>query len=155
MRGVRPRRRGYPLGVTDPTATVAEALRLSPIIDGHNDWAWLQREEHDYTVDGLDRRVDTDTDIPRLREGHVGGQFWSVFVEDDRSGAVAVRRTLEQIDWVHRLVARYPDLFALARSASDVEAAVASGRIASLLGAEGGHQLDDSPAVLRDRKSVV
>ncbi|WP_338145478.1 dipeptidase [Cryobacterium sandaracinum] len=83
------------------------------------------------------------------RAGQVGAQFWSVYVSDDLTGADAVQGTLEQIDWVYRLAARYPDDFGIARSAADVEAARAIGRIASLLGAEGGHSLNDSPAALR------
>ena len=133
----------------DARARVAEALALCPVIDGHNDWAYENRLHRHYSVDGLDVELATDTDIPRLRRGGVGAQFWSVFVEDEGAGAAAVQATLEQIDWVHRLVARYPDDFELARSAADVAHARSRGRIACLLGAEGGHQLNDSPAVLR------
>jgi membrane dipeptidase len=130
-------------------ATVHRVLELSPIIDGHNDWAWECRLGREYSVEGLERGLTTDTDIERLRAGGVGAQFWSVYVADDMLGADAVQGTLEQIDWVYRLVARYPDTFVMARSAEDVEAARRSGRIASLLGAEGAHCLNDSPAVLR------
>jgi membrane dipeptidase len=130
-------------------ATVASALELAPLIDGHNDWAWECRENRGYSVDGLDARLDSDTDIDRLRAGRVGGQFWSVYVEDTITGADAVQATLEQIDWVYRLTARYPDTFRIVTSAAGVEAARASGHIASLLGAEGAHSLNDSPAVLR------
>jgi len=130
-------------------ATVTAALDLAPLIDGHNDWAWECRQNRDYSVEGLDGRLDTDTDIARLRAGRVGGQFWSVYVEDTLVGADAVQGTLEQVDWVYRLAARYPETFVIARSAADVEAARAGGRIASLLGAEGAHCLNDSPAVLR------
>lgn len=130
-------------------ATVDAALELAPLIDGHNDWAWECRENSGYSVEGLDGGLATDTDIDRLRAGRVGGQFWSVYVADDLVGADAVQGTLEQIDWVYRLAARYPDTFAIARSAADVEAARSGGRIASLLGAEGGHCLNDSPGVLR------
>jgi membrane dipeptidase len=141
----------------EPAEVAAEALALCPVIDGHNDWAWECRLNRGYSVEGLDARLDSDTDIPRLRAGGVGAQFWSVFVEDEGPGAAgggvssagAVKQTLEQIDWVHRLVARYPNDFELARSAADVQHARSRGRIACLLGAEGGHQLDDSPAVLR------
>lgn len=131
-------------------AVVERALAASLIIDGHNDWAWECRENRGYSVEGLDVVVGSDTDIPRLRAGRVGAQFWSVWVEDTGQGSEAVRQTLEQIDWVHRLVARYPDDFELARSADDVVAARRRGRIASLLGAEGGHQLAGSLAVLRE-----
>jgi len=132
-----------------PTAVVARALELAPVIDGHNDWAWVCREEREYSVEGLERGLATDTDIARLRAGRVGAQFWSVYVSDDHTDADAVQGTLEQIDWVYRLAARYPREFVIARSAADVEAARADGRIASLLGAEGAHCLNDSPAVLR------
>jgi len=138
-----------PAGGTDAGARVAAALDLAPLIDGHNDWAWECRLNREYSVDGLDGALASDTDIDRLRAGRVGGQFWSVFVEDTLAGADAVQGTLEQIDWVYRLAARYPDTFVIARSAADVEAARASGRIASLLGAEGAHSVNDSPAVLR------
>lgn len=130
-------------------SVVAQALALSHIIDGHNDWAWECRERRDHSVEGLEIGLTTDTDIARLRAGRVGAQFWSVFVSDELVGADAVQGTLEQIDWVYRLAARYPDAFAIARSAIEVEAARASGRIASLIGAEGGHSINDSPAVLR------
>lgn len=143
-----------PLSQADPAETVREALALAPVVDGHNDWAWECYLNRGYSVEGLESGLATDTDIARLRAGGVGAQFWSVFVEDtkasaDGHGSDAVQQTLEQIDWVHRLVARYPDDFALARTADEVEAARASGRIASLLGAEGAHSLNDSPAVLR------
>lgn len=134
----------------DAIATVvAEALKLSPIIDGHNDWAWECRERRNYSVEDLEVSSTTDTDIARLRAGRVGAQFWSVFVKDEMEGADAVQGTLEQIDWVYRLAARYPDVFNIARSAADVERAFKNGRIASLIGAEGGHSINDSPAVLR------
>jgi membrane dipeptidase len=89
------------------------------------------------------------TDIPRLRAGGVGGQFWSVYVPASYQGQKAVTATLEQIDIVHRMVDRYPDIFALALTASDVERAFKSGRIASLIGMEGGHSIDSSIATLR------
>ncbi len=129
--------------------TVRIALETSPIIDGHNDWPWECLSRRGYSVDGLERGLSTDTDIERLRVGQVGAQFWSVYVEDVAGGAEAVQKTLEQIDWVYRLIARYPDDFRVATSAADVLAARASGHIASLLGAEGAHSLNDSPAVLR------
>ncbi|TFC33196.1 dipeptidase [Cryobacterium sp. TMT2-14] len=131
------------------SVVVEQALALAPLIDGHNDWAWECRQSRDYSVEGLGGGLSTDTDIARLRAGQVGAQFWSVYVSDDLTGADAVQGTLEQIDWVYRLAARYPDDFGIARSAADVEAARAIGRIASLLGAEGGYSLNDSPAALR------
>ncbi len=134
---------------SDITAIVSEALRRSPVIDGHNDWAWECRENRGNSVEGLFELLLSDTDIPRLRAGGVGAQFWSVYVNDELDRASAVQATLEQIDWVYRLVARYPETFSLARTADDVESAVRSGRIASLLGSEGAHAINDSPAVLR------
>jgi membrane dipeptidase len=92
------------------------------------------------------------TDLPRLKAGGVGGQFWSVYVPSPPPGtdpAVSVTQTLEQIDIVHRMVARYPDAFALALTADDVERAIKQGRIASLIGMEGGHSINSSLAVLR------
>ena len=134
---------------TAAAEAVRRALELAPVIDGHNDWAWESRLTREYSVEGLEGPAAGHTDVVRLRRGRVGAQFWSVYVDDDGLGPAAVAQTLEQIDWVHRLVEAYPDDFVLARSAADVEAARASGRIASLLGAEGAHSLDDSPAVLR------
>jgi membrane dipeptidase len=142
------------MAAEDIASTVARALELAPVIDGHNDWPWELRLRHDSAVAGLAAGFPGHTDIARLRAGHVGAQLWSVFVEDlppgtEGTNASAVAETLEQIDVVHRLVEAYPDDLVLARSASDVEAARASGRIASLLGAEGAHQIADSPGVLR------
>lgn len=128
---------------------VVRALELAPIVDGHNDWPWERRLGHEFSVEGLEGPLPGHTDIARLRRGHVGAQLWSVFVEDEGRGNDAVAETLEQIDLVHRMVEAYPDDLVLARSAADVEAARASGRIASLLGAEGAHSIADSPAVLR------
>lgn len=127
------------------------AQRCIGVFDGHNDLVWERRQRHDYSFDGLGEETpDTfQTDIPKLRRGGVSAQFWSVFVNTDLRGGDAVTATLEQIDGVHRLIARFPDDLRFARTADDVRAAWAQGRIASLMGAEGGHQIDDSPAVLR------
>jgi membrane dipeptidase len=140
--------------LTEPAAR--KAVRTAPLVDGHDDLAWEAREHAAYSVDGLD--VDRaaagleptfHTDLPRLRAAGVGGQFWSVYAPCERRGADAVTYTLEQVDWVHRLVARHPDHAALCWSGDDVREAWASGRLASLLGAEGGHSIDGSLAVLR------
>lgn len=123
-----------------------------PVIDGHNDLPWAAREATGYSLEGLDgsgRPAGFQTDISALRRGGVRGQFWSVYVPVELSGGEAVQATLEQIDFVHRLVARYPGDLALARTAEDVRRAWASGRIASLLGAEGGHSMGGSLAALR------
>lgn len=134
--------------MTDSTTPAAHPL----VIDGHNDLLWEARKQVGYDFDRLDVAGDTSdrthTDIPRLRAGRVGGQFWSVFVPSDLAPHEAVTQTLEQIDAAHQLIARYDDL-QLARTAADVEAAMAAGRIASLLGAEGGQSIDSSLAVLR------
>ncbi|GAB06168.1 membrane dipeptidase [Gordonia amarae] len=123
---------------------------MIPVIDGHNDLAWACRETRAYHVDGLDGPVPhLHTDIPRLHAGGVRGQFWSVWVDPVLRGAEQVTATLEQIDFVHRLVDAFPKHLAVARTADDVRRVMASGRIASLLGVEGGAQIDGSLAVLR------
>jgi membrane dipeptidase len=137
------------VSATAAAEAVTRALELAPIIDGHNDWPWERRQEHGSSVEGLEGPLAGHTDLLRLHRGHVGAQLWSVFVEDEDRGNDAVAETLEQIDLVHRMVEAYPDDLVLARSAADVEAARASGRVASLLGAEGSHSIADSPGVLR------
>ena len=145
-----------PAAAQDYQARVARVLKATPLIDGHNDWAEALREREGdkrWTTDlrqGLDRRpVPYNTDIARLRRGMVGGQFWSVFVSASLPGPEQVKETIEQIDLVHDIAARYPDVFELARTAADVRRIHRSGRIASLIGVEGGGQIDDSLAVLR------
>jgi membrane dipeptidase len=137
-----------------PDLSRAAALhRQVPLIDGHNDYPWALREHNaERDLDRLDIRVaqpKLHTDIPRLRQGGVGGQFWSVYVPADLQGPAAIRATLEQIDVVHRMVRKYPDTFELARTAADIERIFTSGRIASLIGMEGGHSIDNSLSVLR------
>ncbi|WP_211489692.1 dipeptidase [Georgenia thermotolerans] len=135
---------------TTTAALVDEVLGATPLIDGHNDLAYALRSRAGYAVDGLDApRAGLHTDIPRLRAGRVGAQFWSVFVPSTLTGAEAVLGTIEQVDAVHRLIARYPDTFALACTADEVLAAFRAGRIASLLGAEGGHSIGRSLGALR------
>jgi len=120
-----------------------------PVIDGHNDLPWERRETHGSGVEGIDSEAGSlHTDLPKLRAGGVVGQFWSVFVPCDEPDPV--RATLQQVDVAHRIIDRYPDTLALARTAAEVRAAIDSGRIASLLGAEGGHSIGDDLAVLRD-----
>ncbi|MFD8373327.1 dipeptidase [Streptomyces sp. NPDC059688] len=129
---------------------VAEALRSTPVVDGHNDLPVALRARSGYSVEGLaDGRPDLHTDLPRLRAGGVGAQFWSVYVSSELPEPEAVVATLEQIDAVYRLVARYPEALRMAYTAADVEKSFADGRIASLLGVEGGHSLAASPGVLR------
>jgi membrane dipeptidase len=127
-------------------------LSRFPLVDGHNDLPWVIREKFslDPVAAGLAGRVDgTHTDIPRLVEGGVGGQFWSVYVPSSLAGDAAVTAVLEQVDLVHRMIAAYPDRFRLAVRADDVDEAFAAGKIASLLGAEGGHCINSSLGVLR------
>lgn len=134
-------------GVVD---TVEAALRAMPVIDGHNDLPMALRARAGYRVAGLrSDRHEFHTDLARLRAGGVGGQFWSVYVPSDLSEPEAVTATLEQIDAVYRMVAAYPDELAIAYSARDVSRAVGQGRIASLIGIEGGHSLATSLGVLR------
>ena len=136
--------------IADPAATVRQALAGTPIIDGHNDLPAALRARFGYSVEGLDKvKAELHTDLPRLRAGGVGAQFWSVYVSSALSEPEAVVSTLEQIDAVYRLAARYPDDLRIAYTAADVETAFAEGRIASLLGVEGGHSLAGSLGVLR------
>lgn len=128
----------------------ARALqREVPLIDGHNDLPWASRTRNP-EFDGLDTGLPRgQTDIPRLRSGEVGGQFWSVYIPASVTGPAAVKMVAEQIDAVHRLAARYPETFEIARTAADVERIFHAGKIASLIGMEGGHSIDSSLAVLR------
>jgi membrane dipeptidase len=124
-----------------------------PVVDGHNDLPWALRIQAGYDLGKCDVATDQTgrlhTDLPRLRAGGVGAQFWSVYVPSDLAGDRAVSATLEQIDCVRALAARYPDDLRIALTADDVEAAWADGRIASLMGAEGGHSIACSLATLR------
>lgn len=127
------------------------------IFDGHNDLPWALREQFGSDLDRVDLTGHVDalqTDLPRLRKGGVGAQFWSVFVPHSFAGAAAVTAVLEQVDLVHRLAARYAADLGLAFDAAGVERAMAGGRIASLLGAEGGHAIDSSLGVLRMLQAV-
>ena len=137
----------------DLLARARALLRASPLIDGHNDFPMaLQENNPQRDLDKLDIRMPQPkihTDIPRLRQGGVGGQFWSVYVPATLQGGDAVRATLDQIDVVYRMVRTYPDTFELATTALDVERIFKAGRIASLIGMEGGHSIDNSLAALR------
>jgi membrane dipeptidase len=126
-------------------------LDESPVADGHNDLPWVIREKFDGNVEGYDisRAAGYDTDIPRLREGRVGTQFWSVYVPSSFTPLEAMQAQLEQIDIALRMIARYPDDLQLATSVTDVEDARSHGKIASLLGMEGGHTIVNSLGALR------
>src|SRR6478736_7323859 len=141
-----------PHGHDELLTRARELLRAHPLVDGHNDLPWEAREQTGYDFEALDiagRLTTTQTDLPRLAEGGVGAQFWSVFVPSTLQGDSAVTATLEQVDGVHRMIGTYADRLALARTADEVERANASGRLASLLGAEGGHSIGCSLGTLR------
>jgi membrane dipeptidase len=138
--------------MADRLAAARDLLRRFPVIDGHNDLPWEIRERFagDLPQVSLAERVpEIQTDLPRLAAGGVGGQFWSVYVPASLPGDAAVTAVLEQIDIVHRMIRRYPDRLELATSAGDVERIFATGKVASLLGAEGGHSIASSLGVLR------
>ena len=131
---------------------IAALLGRHPVLDGHNDLLWEARTLVGYDFDQLvvgAGGTPTHTDLPRMRRGGLGAQFWSVFVPASLAGDAAVSATLEQVDAGHQMVARYADELAFARTSDDVRAAWARGRIASLLGAEGGHSINSSLATLR------
>jgi membrane dipeptidase len=127
-------------------------LKDVPLVDGHNDLCWAMRENAGYDFDKFDIKLPQPklmTDIPKVRAGGLGGQFWSVYVPATLQGDHAVSATLEQIDCVYTLVKRYPETFAIARTADDVERLFKQGKIASMIGMEGGHSIDNSLATLR------
>lgn len=128
-------------------------LRASPLIDGHNDLAWVIREDkrapRDVEAYDLRQRTRGDTDLPRLRSGQVGAQFWSVFIPGESRDSGYAKVQLEQIDIARRVVERYPEALSLATTASDVTAAFRNGRIGALLGMEGGHAIENSLGALR------
>jgi len=141
-----------PDGAALSLALTRAMLSRFPLIDGHNDLPWELRELYGSDLAAADltgRMPNTQTDIPRLVEGGVGGQFWSVYVPAGLAGDTAVTAVLEQVDLVHRMIERYPARFQLALTASDVDEAFRAGKIASLLGAEGGHSIAGSLGVLR------
>jgi len=125
------------------------AFHLAPLIDGHNDLAHAARGAANYSVDGLEKDSIFQTDIAKLRVGGVGAQFWSVYAPGEIPEADAVQYTFEQIDFIYRMIRRYPQTFELARTGGDVRRIWQKGGIASLLGAEGGHSIGSSLGVLR------
>lgn len=121
-----------------------------PVFDGHNDLPWHLRETHGSAVTGLhDEAISPFTTIPQIRRGGLAAQFWSVYVHSSITGPEAVKATLEQIDLVHRLIETYPEDLAWALTADEVRRTASEGRVASLLGVEGGQQIDGSLAALR------
>jgi len=143
--------------VSERILQARDLLRRFPLIDGHNDLPWALRERageppgagDPAAVDLTAPVPDLHTDLPRLAAGGVGAQFWSVFVPASLTGDAAVTTVLEQIDLARAVIARYPQALEFALTARDVERIVASGRVASLLGAEGGHAIAGSLGVLR------
>src|SRR5882757_9935 len=144
---------------------VAKVLADMPVIDGHNDLPWEIRDRFASNLDAIDLAKDTShlppgpnapadqtplmTDIPRLRAGGVGAQFWSVWIPSDLKDAAAVEMTIEQIDLVKRITARYPNDLEMAYTAADIVRIEHAHRIASLIGVECGHQIGNSLAALR------
>ncbi|WP_432949976.1 dipeptidase [Kribbella sp. CA-253562] len=140
--------------MTTSVARVQTLLQEHPLIDGHNDLPIAFYELCGYDLDAHDLSVSVpklNTDLPRLRVGQVAAQFWSLWVPQDEH---AVRRTFEQLDFVHRLVERFPESMVLAPTADDVEAAFKERRIASLMGMEGGHSIGESLGVLRVMRAL-
>jgi membrane dipeptidase len=154
-----------PAAAADNAALVAKVLADMPVIDGHNDLPWEIRERFGSNLDAIDLQQNTAhlpksptappdqaplmTDIPRLRAGGVGAQFWSVWVPTASKDATAVQLTVEQIDLVKRMAARYPNDLEMAYTAADIVRIEKSHRIASLIGIEGGHQINNSLGTLR------
>jgi membrane dipeptidase len=132
-----------------------EILESVPLFDGHNDAPLQYRNRAGYKFSELDFYDTTHlersmhTDIERLREGRVGAQWWSVYVSANLPEPEAVKQTMEQVEFVHRMAQQYPDVFEIAHTADDVERIFAEGKIASLMGMEGGHSINNSLGVLR------
>ncbi len=153
-----------PAALPDPhiRGRLERILAATPLIDGHNDLPWEIRDRFKGKLTSVDLRSNTAalpppagapalmTDIPRLKAGHVGAQFWSVWVPVETQGAEAVQLTVEQIDLVKEMAQRYPADLEMAYSVADIRRIHKAGRVASLIGIEGGHQINNSMSVLRE-----
>ncbi len=146
-----------------PEAVAEAALQRAPVFDGHNDVPWALRLRTDNVINGFDFQDTTDTarpdavppviamhtDLTRLRKGHVGAQFWSVYVPSNTNEAQAVQQTIEQIDVMKRLTQRYPDDLSLAANSTELQRQMQAGKVAGMLGMEGGQSIGSSLGVLR------
>jgi membrane dipeptidase len=136
-------------------ARIDRILKKTPLIDGHNDIAEQLSEDYRRSVNGLASGTDQRdsnplmTDMARLHQGRVGGQFWSVYIDGTKTGDAAIRETMQQIDIVHRMIAAYPNDLEWAKTADDVVRIHRKGKVASLIGIEGGRQIGGSLAALR------
>ena len=135
-------------------AKARRILRTTPLVDGHNDLPWYIREEvksapRDVEAYDLRTRTAGNTDLARLRQGMVGGQFWSVYIPGEVKDSGYARIQLEQIDIARRIIEKYPDALQPALTAADVRRAKAAGKIGSILGMEGGHAIENSLGALR------
>lgn len=139
-----------PIVLSEAAAKLHRSLLL---VDGHNDLPWEVRQRAARSFEDLDiskPQPELQTDIPRLRTGGVGAQFWSVYVPGTTlKEGNSLAQTLEQIEVVHQMIAKYPDTFELALSTADIERIRADGKIASLIGVEGGHSIENSLSVLQ------
>lgn len=138
----------------DPNEYMARALQLmseTPLIDGHNDLPWQLRKQFNNQLNKVDLNTlaNTHTNIPKIKDGRLGAQFWAAYVPCDTQYKDAVRQTLEQIDVIHRMCQKYPEIFMFATSSQDILDAFKKNKTASLIGVEGGHSLDSSLGTLR------
>ena len=142
-----------------PEAAAEAALKKAPVFDGHNDVPWELRGSVGNVINDFDFRDTTKPkpdgsvmhpDIRRLRKGHVGAQFWSVYVPSNTNEQQAVQQTIEQIDVAKRLIARYPNDLGFASTSTELEQQMKAGKVAGMLGAEGGQSIGSSLAVLRE-----